>query len=203
MNEFDKMQFPQNGFAGLVFDLDGTLVDSMPAHFEAWCLALESFGVVGVFREDVFYAMGGRPTKDIVLELNDEYDLPLDPDAVASAKREAYIRLLDRVEIVEEVVAYAREQYGKVPMAVATGGTRLVTEKTLRQTGLSDLFDEVVTSDDVVNGKPAPDMFLLAAEKIGVAPEKCRVLEDAPAGILAAQEAGMAVITVPTPVRVV
>ena len=164
---------------------------------------MESFGAAGVFREDVFYAMGGRPTKDIVIELNDEYDLHLDPEAVSSFKRDAYTRFLDRVEIVDEVVAFARAWYGKVPMAVATGGTRLVAEKTLQMTGLSDLFDEVVTADDVVHGKPAPDMFLLAAEKIGVAAGKCLALEDAPAGIVAAEAAGMTVIVVPAPMRVI
>lgn len=183
--------------------MDGTLVDSMPAHFEAWCLALTSYGAAGVFKEDVFYAMGGRPTQDIVEELNDEYDLHLDPEAVACSKRDSYMKFLDRVEVVEEVVEFARQWYGKVPMAVATGGTRIVAEKTLRSTGLSDLFDEVVTSDDVASGKPAPDMFLLAAEKIGVPPEKCVALEDAPAGIVAAEAAGMKVVAVPAPMRVI
>lgn len=187
----------------MIFDLDGTLVDSMPAHFEAWCMALASYGAAGVFREDVFYAMGGRPTKDIVMQLNGEYGLHLDPDAVSCAKREAFMKFLDRVEIVDEVVAFARSQYGRVPMAVATGGTRLVAEKTLQKTGLSDLFDEVLTADDVACGKPAPDMYLAAAEKIGVPPERCLALEDAPAGIMAAQSAGMMVMAVPAPVRVV
>ena len=86
---------------------------------------------------------------------------------------------------------------------MATGGTRLVAEKTLQKTGLSDLFDEVLTADDVACGKPAPDMYLAAAEKIGVPPERCLALEDAPAGIMAAQSAGMMVMAVPAPVRVV
>ncbi len=77
------INFPKNGFEGLIFDLDGTLVDSMPAHFAAWCEALESCGAAGVFQEDVFYAMGGRPTQDIVRELNSEYDLRLDPEAAS------------------------------------------------------------------------------------------------------------------------
>ena len=203
MAESPFIKFPQNGFDGLVFDLDGTLVDSMPAHFEAWCEALESYGAAGVFKEDVFYAMGGRPTQDIVRELNSEYDLHLDPDAVAFAKLECFMRHLERIVVHEEVVQFARSQYGKVPMAVATGGTRLVAEKTLQAVGLTELFDDVVTADDVKRGKPDPEVFLQAAERIGVVPENCLALEDAPAGIMAAQMAGMDVLTVPAPCRLV
>ncbi len=88
-------------------------------------------------------------------------------------------------------------------MAVATGGTRIVAEKTLQAVGLSDLFDEVVTSDDVVNGKPAPDIFLEAAKRIDIAPERCVAFEDAQPGIMAAQAAGMKVVAVPAPVHLV
>ena len=201
MAEESHIKFPKAGFEGLVFDLDGTLVDSMPAHFVAWCEALASYGAAGVFQEDVFYAMGGRPTQDIVRELNSEYDLHLDPEAVAFAKRECFMKHLERVELHDEVVEYARSQYGKVPMAVATGGTRMVAEKTLQAAGLTELFDDVVTADDVKRGKPDPEVFLQAAERIGVAPEKCVAFEDAPAGIMAAQAAGMEVVAVPAPCR--
>jgi HAD superfamily hydrolase (TIGR01509 family) len=107
------------------------------------------------------------------------------------------------IEIHEEVVEFARSQGGKVPMAVATGGTRVVAEKTLQVVGLSDLFDEVVTSDDVKNGKPDPEIFLEAANRINILPERCVAFEDAQAGVLAAQAAGMRVVVVPTPVHLV
>ena len=199
----DRIEFPVDGFDGLIFDLDGTLVDSMPAHFEAWCKALATFNAAGVFQEDVFYAMGGRPTRDIVMDLNDQYELRLDPDTVAAAKRDFFMKSLGQIKLYEEVVEFARSQRGKVPMAVATGGTRIVAEKTLQAVGLSDLFDEVVTSDDVVNGKPAPDIFLEAAKRIDIAPERCVAFEDAQPGIVAAEAAGMRVIAVPAPVHLV
>jgi HAD superfamily hydrolase (TIGR01509 family) len=199
----DRIEFPTADYDGLIFDLDGTLVDSMPAHFEAWCKALATFKAAGVFQEDVFYAMGGRPTKDIVIDLNDQYGLHLDPVSVAIAKREAFLSSLDKIEIHEEVVAFAQANRGKVPMAVATGGTRIVAEKTLRAVELSDLFDEVVTSDDVENGKPSPDIFLEAAKRIDIAPQQCVAFEDAQPGILAAQAAGMRVVVVPAPVHLV
>lgn len=171
----------------------------MPAHFEAWCEALALHGAGGVFKEDVFFAMGGRPTLDIVVELNDEYNLKLDPGAVALAKREAFLKRLSTVTLIEEVAEFAQSLRGKFPMAIATGGSRMVIEKTLQIVGASDWFDEVVTADDVAEGKPAPDIFLRAAKLLGVSPAKCLVVEDAPAGIIAAQRAGMQVIGIPSP----
>jgi len=199
MASIGPFTFPSDGFDAVIFDCDGTLVDSMPAHFEAWCDALALHGAGGVFKEDVFFAMGGRPTRDIVVELNDEYDLHLDPQSVAFAKRESFLKRLKSITLIDEVAAFGESLRGRVPMAIATGGTRMVIEKTLQAVGISDWFDEVVTADDVVEGKPAPDIFLHAAKLLGVAPERCLVVEDAPAGILAAQRAGMQVIAVPSP----
>lgn len=199
MTSVGPISFPTDGFDAVIFDCDGTLVDSMPAHFEAWCEALALYGAGGIFKEDVFIAMGGRPTRDIVVDLNSEYDLKLDPQAVALAKREAFLKRMATVCLIREVADFAQSLRGKVPMAIATGGSRRVIEKTLKAVNISDWFDEVVTADDVAEGKPAPDVFLRAAELLGVPPERCLALEDAPAGILAAQRAGMQVIAIPSP----
>jgi HAD superfamily hydrolase (TIGR01509 family) len=202
MASVGTIDFPKEGFEAVIFDCDGTLVDSMPAHFDAWCEALASYGAGGIFKEDVFFAMGGRPTRDIVVDLNSEYGLKLDPEAIALAKREAFLKKLHLVEFIDEVADFAKLLAGKVPIAVASGGSRYVVEKTLHLLGCSDWFDEVVTADDVSRGKPNPDIFLKAAELLGVAPEKCLVIEDAPPGVVAAMAAGMQVITVPMPLVV-
>jgi len=199
MASIGPFAFPDNGFDAVIFDCDGTLVDSMPAHFDAWCEALALHGAGGIFKEDVFFAMGGRPTLDIVEELNDEYDLHLDPGSVALAKREAFLKRLATVTLIDEVAAFARLHRGKIPLAIATGGSRMVIEKTLKVVGVSDWFDEVVTAEDVSEGKPSPEIFLRAANLLGVSPTRCLVLEDAPAGILSAQRAGMQVIAIPCP----
>lgn len=199
MASVGAIDFPTGGFEAVIFDCDGTLVDSMPAHFHAWCEALAAYGAGGIFQEDVFFAMGGRPTRDIVVELNSEYGLKLDPEVIALAKRDAYLKKLHKVEFIDEVADFARSLAGKMPLAVASGGSRYVVEKTLHLLGCSDWFDEVVTADDVSNGKPSPDIFLKAAELLGVAPERCLVIEDAPPGVIAALAAGMQVITVPMP----
>jgi len=202
MAKVGVIDFPKDGFEAVIFDCDGTLVDSMPAHFDAWCEALASYGAGGIFKEDVFFAMGGRPTRDIVVDLNEEYDLKLDPEAIALAKRDAFLAKLHLVELIEEVADFAKSLRGKMPIAVASGGSRYVVEKTLKLLNCSDWFDEVVTADDVSNGKPSPDIFLRAAELLGVAPEKCLVIEDAPPGVIAAQAAGMQVVAVPMPLVV-
>ena len=199
MASIGPFTFPKGGFDAVIFDCDGTLVDSMSAHFEAWCEALSLYGAGGIFKEDVFLAMGGRPTRDIVVEINDEYDLHLNPEAVAIAKREAFLKRIQSVTLIDEVAEFAQSLRGKVPMAIASGGSRMVVEKTLRVVGVSDWFDEVVTADDVQEGKPAPDVFLHAARLMGVVPSRCLALEDAPSGIVAAQRAGMQVIAVPSP----
>ena len=197
MASIGAFSFPRNGFEAVIFDCDGTLVDSMPAHFDSWCDALAKYGAGGVLREDVFFAMGGRPSRDIVMEINDLYGCKLDPEAIALAKREAYFKRLGSITLIDEVAAFAQSLRGKVPMAIASGSNRQVVEKTLQLLGVSDWFDEVVTSDDVAEGKPAPDVFLHAAKLLGVTPLKCLVLEDAAPGILAAQRAGMQVVAIP------
>jgi HAD superfamily hydrolase (TIGR01509 family) len=199
MASVGEINFPKSGFDAVIFDCDGTLVDSMPAHFDAWCEALAAFGAGGIFKEDVFFAMGGRPTREIVADLNSEYGLKLDPEAVALAKREAFLKKLHLVELIDEVADFAKSLSGKVPLAVASGGSRYVVEKTLKMLGCSDWFDEVVTADDVANGKPAPDIFLKAADLLGVAAKSCLVIEDAQPGVMAAEAAGMKVITIPMP----
>lgn len=205
MERFGSLNIPKGGYKAVIFDLDGTLVDSMPAHFEAWCEALAKHGAPKhVFPEDVFYSMGGRPTVDIVGEINGEFNLTLDPAAISYAKRKSFLTKLGMVTLNADVVEFAREARSrKLPIAIATGGGRVVVEEILRVTELGDLVDEVVTADDVKCGKPAPDVFLKAAELLEVEPEDCLVFEDAAPGIMAAQMAGMQVVTVPAPLRVV
>jgi len=199
MATIGDFSFPNSGYDAVIFDCDGTLVDSMSVHFDAWCEALAIHGAAGIFKEDVFHAMGGRPTQDIVVELNSEYDLKLDPESVAIAKREAFLKRLGEVTLIDEVAGFAKSLRGRMPLGIATGGSRRVIEKTLSKLGISDWFDEVVTADDVAEGKPAPDVFLKCAKLLGVSPERCLVLEDAPPGVVAARRAGMQVLVVPAP----
>ena len=133
MASIGSLDLPSGGYEAVIFDCDGTLVDSMPAHFEAWCEALGMYGAGGILKEDVFFAMGGRPTRDIVVDLNDEYNLRLDPQAVAFAKREAFLKRIHKITLIDEIAAFAQSLRGKMPLAVASGGSRMVVKKPCTQ----------------------------------------------------------------------
>lgn len=193
-----QIAFPTHEYGGYVFDLDGTLIDSMPVHYAAWRSALLTAGFAHEFNEDFFYSLGGVPTAKIVEILNHRHGTHLDPAAVAHAKEEIYLRELARIPPIAPVVAFARAKVaaGK-PTAVASGGGRPVVEAALRAAGLRDLFSVIATPEDVAHGKPAPDLFLLAASKMGVPARDCLVLEDAEPGRLAAIAAGMDYVLIP------
>lgn len=176
-------------FEGIIFDCDGTLADTMPLHWEAWRTVAERHGFR--FPEERFYALGGVPSRDILQQINEEQNLALDPLRVSQEKEEAYLPRLKDVRVVEPVVKVAFSHYGKVPMAVATGGTRKVISQVLSHLGIDHLFAQLVTSEDVVRQKPAPDIFLEAAKRIGVPPEKCLAYEDTDLGLRAIAAAGM------------
>jgi beta-phosphoglucomutase family hydrolase len=179
---------------GLVFDCDGTLADTMPLHWIAWRSVTARHGIH--FPEDRFYALGGVPSRDILKMLREEQNLSIDPLKVSHEKEEEYLRIMTTVGPVHEVVEIAREHYGKLPMAVASGGVKPIIEKVLVHLGIRQLFDAIVTSEDVVNQKPAPDIFLEAARRIGIAPQNCRAFEDTDLGMQAIRSAGMDAVDV-------
>jgi beta-phosphoglucomutase family hydrolase len=182
------------GTRGLVFDCDGTIADTMPLHYRAWVAVLREHG--GDFPEAMFYEMAGMPTPRIVEVLNERHGYGLDPEAVARDKEALFLGYLPEVAPIEPVVALVHHYHGRLPMAVATGGTRSICRKTLRALGLDDKFAALVTADDVEHGKPAPDIFLEAARRLGVAPGECVAFEDADLGLQAARAAGMTAVDI-------
>jgi beta-phosphoglucomutase family hydrolase len=179
---------------GIIFDCDGTLADTMPLHWRAWQSVTRRHGIL--FPEERFYALGGVPSRDIFKMLGEEQGMSLDHFALAHEKESHYLPLIDQVEPVNAVVAVAREFHGKVPMAVASGGTNAIINQVLRHLGIRDMFQAVVTSEDVVRQKPAPDIFLEAARRIGVQPQFCRAYEDTDLGLQAIRAAGMEAVDV-------
>lgn len=193
-----KLDIPPGKFAGYIFDCDGTLVDTMPLHYRAWAEAMRRAGLREDLSEDLFYSFGGVPTRRVAELLGQHYGLSLDPDWVFHEKETLFLEMEPELEIIAPVVDFAREVAGRAPVSVASGGPRLIVRRTLDLMGLSELFPILVTPEDVRHGKPAPDMFLLAAEKMGVAPGACLVFEDAEPGIKAAEAAGMRWVHVPS-----
>ena len=179
---------------GLIFDCDGTLVDSMPLHWRAWDTVCKRHGIE--FSEKRHYAMGGIPSRKILAMLKEEQGLDFDPDEVSREKEVAYLPLMPEVELIEPVVAIAREHRGRIPMAVATGGRTQFIRPLLERLDIADWFSALVTSDDVANPKPAPDTYLKAAALLGVPAEECRAFEDTDLGMDSIRAAGMEAVDV-------
>ena len=190
------LELPGRDFDAYIFDCDGTLADTMGLHYDAWKMALEPHGAD--LPEELYYTWGGRPTREIVEALNEMQGLFMDPDAMVHHKEGLYHTLLPEVTAIEPVVAFARSMHGKKPLAVASGGGRKAVTATLESLGLIPLFDAVVTSEDYVNGKPAPDPYLEAARRLGVDPAGCLVFEDTEIGRQSANAAGMECVLVQT-----
>lgn len=190
---------PTEAFAGYIFDCDGTLADTMPLHHVAWRRALAEHGAEFEFHWDLFLTRAGMSLEQTVVELGAQFRVPLDPTAVARSQRRFYAELEPTMEPIADVIHYARSVAREAPVSVASGSQRPTVDRTLRYLGISELFPIIVTPEDVLRGKPEPDMFLLAAQRMGVAPERCVVFEDGEMGIRAARSAGMAVVRVEAP----
>lgn len=183
------------GAKALIFDLDGTLIDSLELNWQAMDTALREQGIV-IEREE-FIGMTGRSIEEIarlIVERHGHHGA--DCDAIVRRKREIANGKADEVEEITIIADVARAAKGKLPMAIGTGSDRHRAELMLASTGLIDLFDHIVAADDVENHKPAPDTFLRCAELMGVEPDKCQVFEDGDTGIEAARKAGMLITDV-------
>ncbi len=182
--------------SALIFDLDGTLADSNPAHLEAWTRACKAFGIE--YPRDKFYYFAGLSSLKIAEEILEAYGKKkeISPDELSARKETEFDSLQEMVKPIEPVLQIVRYFYGKLPMAVGTGRLKASTFKTLDHLGLTRYFDVVIAADDVKHHKPEPETFLLCARKMNVRPEECLVFEDAERGLEAARKAGMEVIDV-------
>jgi beta-phosphoglucomutase family hydrolase len=192
-----KLTLPPGAFKAYLFDCDGTIADSMPLHYIAWKRALGEWGCE--FPESTFYAWGGRPVLDIICSLNEQNGLDMPVEDVAARKESYYYEILPQLEAVPEVLEQIEAQHGNIPFAVVSGSTRESVTESLRTLRLLDRFETLVCAGDYTNGKPHPEAFLMAAERLGVAPEHCLVFEDTEMGIQAATAAGMASVKVLQP----
>jgi beta-phosphoglucomutase-like phosphatase (HAD superfamily) len=181
--------FPKRSYAGLIFDCDGTLTDSMPVHHFAWVRTLARYGIE--FSEERFYALGGMPSNKIVALLAAESGIEVDAHAIGHEKEDEFLKLLSRLEPIHAVVEVAKTFASRIPISVASGGFRNIILQQLNQIACDELFSVIVTAEDTQRHKPEPDVFLLAAERMNVPPRDCLVYEDSDLGIQAAVAAGM------------
>ena len=194
-----KLTLPPGPFRAYLFDCDGTIADSMPLHYIAWSKALGEYGCT--FDEQLFYSWGGKPAVEIIADLNKMQDLNMPPEALAEHKEDLYFALLPQLQAIPEVVDIIQAEHGRIPFAVVSGGRRNSVTNSLTTLGLLDKFETIVGAEDYKNSKPAPDAYLLAAARLGVAPGDCLVFEDTDMGIQAATAAGMASVKIASPLE--
>ncbi|MBV7415549.1 HAD family phosphatase [Aeromonas sp. sif2433] len=186
----EQSRFEQ--YDALIFDMDGTLVDSMPLHLDAWALTSAEFGLP--FDRVQLNEYGGIPTRKIVAILAEQHGLSIDIEAFARRKIALYMEQIDKAGVFPQMWELVRQHHGKVPMGIGTGSPRNQAERILRSTGLDAYISVLVSADDVTNHKPHPDTFLRVAERLGANPANCLVFEDTRIGIQAGKAAGMATV---------
>jgi len=174
---------------GLIFDLDGTLADTMPIHFWAYKNILVRFGIE--FTPELFATLAGVPAVGTIIKLNEKFGTNMDPEEIGHFKELEYEKIMYKMKPVDSVVELAKEYHGRLPMSIGTGGYKRLAWKTVDIIGIRDYFDILVSAEEVVHAKPHPETFLKCAEQMGVDPEYCQVFEDGDPGIIAAQAAGM------------
>ncbi len=183
------MNIDLSRYKGIIFDMDGTLVDTMPTHLEAWRMTAERHGFH--FDYEWFYELGGVPTAKTVTLINETQSLQLDSEQVSITKREIYESISVLAEVIEDTYSLLVQHRPGKKIAIGTGSDRQGADRTLGASGLTGLMDTLVCSDDVANHKPSPDTFLLAAQRLGLEPRDCVVFEDTQTGLQAARSAGM------------
>jgi beta-phosphoglucomutase-like phosphatase (HAD superfamily) len=184
------------GIKGLIFDLDGTLADTMPYHFMGWKAACQKFGAeidTAFLRKHT-----GSPGWIIADEIINKCRLngSVTVDQIMSEKLIEFYKEQHKVKSIQPVVEIVKKYHGILPMAVGTGGHREAVERTLAITDLRKYFEIIITANDVENYKPHPETFLKCAEQMNIEPGLIEVFEDSELGIKAAQEAGMNVTDV-------
>lgn len=190
---------PQNHIKGLIFDLDGTLANTMPLHIEAWKEAGIAYGVS--ITEKMINDRAGTPTIQVIQQLSDIFGWRINPSEFRTKKNELYQKLKQKsgkIKPIQSVLSIAKAYHKILPMAVGTGSIRVNAEIALKDMGIEQWFEVVVTADDVTAHKPDPATFIKCAEHLNLSPQECLVYEDGPMGIEAALAGGMSVVHIQT-----
>jgi HAD superfamily hydrolase (TIGR01509 family) len=191
LEKYNKLVQRSTGrYKAFLYDCDGTLADNMPLHALTYIQVAKDKGVT--ITGEIIDEFAGLPVPAVVKEINKRYGAELDPEEFAEIRLKLYHdEYIDRLTPVEHVVEHLKAHVGKVRIAVVSGGTRDAIEKTLKVLGIADRVETLVCAGETERGKPYPDPFLAAAEKLGVDPKDCLVFEDGSPGVQSAIAAGM------------
>ena len=179
---------------GLIFDLDGTVANTMQNHFLSWRKAVLPYGID--FNAELFKSLTGKPRAATILKLNELFGTNMDPLKVGNVKAEHFKKMVNETKEISIVADVVRKYHNILPMSIGTGSTKNGAKKTLEVIKMSHYFDIVITADDIQNPKPHPETFLTCADLMGISPKDCVVFEDGILGMQAAEEAGMMVVDV-------
>ncbi len=184
------LSIPKKDYSAFLYDCDGTLADTMAPHAQAWVEELARHGLT--IEAALIYELAGMPAIKTVIELNRRFGTTLDPESIAASKEQRFLNeYMTKIEPIHAVVDHLKASFGKAKIAVVSGGRTKVVNRTLSLLGIADMVEVVICAEDVKHGKPHPEPFLMAAERLGVAPETCLVFEDGELGIQSAIAAGM------------
>ena len=180
---------------GFIFDIDGTLADTMPAHYRACVRVASEFGFE--FPLDYFIAMAGIPTTDVFKALLEkQHKTSISVEEVSALKEKYYLEEVPSIQPISFTMDIVKKYQGQIPMSMGTGGTLEVALPNIRQIQADKYISILVSAEDVKKHKPFPDTFLECARLMNIAPEHCLVFEDATNGFKAAEAAGMGCIDV-------
>ncbi len=178
----------------LIFDLDGTLSNSLPVHIATWNKIGEKYGFK--FDPQILLELTGRPTIEFAKRIVEQYGLDEKPENIVKLKQQSFWDSSQLLKPVEEIIAIVKTYHNKLPMSVGTGASRRSAEVQLKALDIARYFDFIVSAEDVTNHKPEPETFLECARLMNVEPSLCQVFEDGELGITAAKKAGMMVTDV-------
>ncbi len=181
-------------YEGLIFDMDGTLIDTMPAHMKAWRSTAEHFNFQ--YDEQWIHSLGGMPSFKITSQVNMKYGLDLDPTLVSQFKMKVFSEIEDKGSIIDCTYSLLMEHQTDKKLAVGTGSQRVSATQLLKKNNILDKISALVTATDVEMHKPHPETFLKACEQLGLEPSQCVVFEDTELGKKAAHAANMDCIMV-------
>ncbi len=186
-------------YKAIIFDLDGVIVSTDECHYEAWKMLSDEEGIY--FDREINERLRGvsrMESLEIILERTEKIYSEEEKQEMAARKNGYYVErvmTIDSNAILPGAVDFIKMAKNN-GISVAIGSSSKNTKLILERTGITKLFDAVADGNDVKNSKPAPDVFLKAAEKLGLEPSECMVVEDADAGVEAALNAGMDVLAV-------
>lgn len=173
----------------LIFDLDGTLSDSLPVHIASWHVVCSRLNCT--FDERIIVEMTGMPTISFAERIKREQNLEMNAEEIVKMKQREFWNNINQIKPHDAVVNLMKEAHGKIPMAVGTGASRQSAMLQLKELAIDHFFDVIVTADDVQLHKPEPETFLQCAQRLNIEPQFCQVFEDGELGMFAAQAAGM------------